>query len=577
MNKNRGWSMSIKFQELKVSQRLAIGSVVLALLFVLSGGFAISATASGSSSITKLSAMVTSGGDSLTLGQLATAVALAENSVAYDYASNASPSGDLATFKATVGEYAALNKAFSSTPMNANMRKLTNQATANLGVYVSMSNQINALLASHTVANSKKAGLMVANLAIGSVITPLATISKYYGLAINTTSKNATTSATNLEETLVALLLVALVAAIFISRKTAKSITVPLNSLVESLDRAATGDLTISAGYQSKDEIGRLSTSLNTFIAKVKGAISEMSTTSATLANSSVKLTKTSEELATSVDGTLERTNNVSRAAENVSTNVTQVAASTEELRTSIDEIARGAAEAARVAGTAVGTAEIAVETMSKLSESSAKVDEVVKVINAIAEQTNLLALNAAIEAARAGEAGKGFAVVASEVKDLAKETSEATHKIANRISEMQGDTDQAIEAINAIAGVISKINDLQTSIASAVEEQSATTQEIGRSVSIAADGSGQIAIRLEKVVDIARSNTSNASATKEAAQELSRFSDSLIQLVGRFKLGGSSSSAPVIRETPKKKAQRARFSPGEDKGSSSNKSGVMR
>ncbi len=553
---------------MRVGQRLAIGSIILGLLFLVVGGFAINTTSSGSSTINQLTKLAISSKTTSDLEQIATQIALAENSVAYDFASNSVASGDIASYKQAVAQFAALDKALTASTLSNPNRKLLTQATSGFDTYVSMSNQINSLLSTHNAANTNKAGKIIANLAFGSMATPLNKVVTSVDNNFLAASNGASSSTTLRQEILISLIAIALLASVLISRKTARSITVPLNDLVGSLGKAAQGDLTVSANYQSKDEIGSLSVALNTFITKVKGAITEMSATSSTLANSSIRLTKTSDELSTSVEGTLDRTNNVSRAAEKVSTNVTQVASSTEELRSSIDEIARGAAEAARVAGTAVGTAEVAVASMSKLSESSSKVDEVVKVINAIAEQTNLLALNAAIEAARAGEAGKGFAVVASEVKDLAKETSEATHKIANRISEMQEDTDQAIEAINAIAGVIAKINDLQTSIASAVEEQSATTQEIGRSVSIAADGSGQIAHRLEEVVSIARSNTDNASATKEAAQDLSRFSDSLIQLVGRFRLGGPTNQT-TQKSAPKQKAHRSRFAPKEDKESS--------
>src|SRR3712207_4671236 len=160
----------------------------------------------------------------------------------------------------------------------------------------------------------------------------------------------------------------------------------------------------------------------------------------------------------------------------------------------SINEIAQNAAEAARVAGTAVQAAEETTRTVSKLGVSSQEIGEVVKTITSIAEQTNLLALNATIEAARAGEAGKGFAVVANEVKELAQETAKATEDIARRVDAIQADTAGATTAISGIAGIISQINDFQLTIASAVEEQGATTAEMNRSVSEAATGSGEIA-----------------------------------------------------------------------------------
>jgi methyl-accepting chemotaxis protein len=201
----------------------------------------------------------------------------------------------------------------------------------------------------------------------------------------------------------------------------------------------------------------------------------------------------------------------------------------------SIREIAKNAHDAARVAELGVHVVETASVTVAKLGESSAEIGNVIKVINSIAAQTNLLALNATIEAARAGEAGKGFAVVANEVKELAQETSKATEDIGQRIDAIQSDTAAAVAAITEISGIIAQINDTQSTIASAVEEQTATTNEMGRNVTEAATGSSDIAENITGVARSASDTTAAASSTSQAADELARMASDLQQLVGQF------------------------------------------
>ncbi len=155
---------------------------------------------------------------------------------------------------------------------------------------------------------------------------------------------------------------------------------------------------------------------------------------------------------------------------------------------------------------------------MSKLGESSAEIGQVIKVITSIAQQTNLLALNATIEAARAGEAGKGFAVVANEVKELAKQTAKATEDISQRIATIQTDAKGAVKAIETISGVINKGNDISGTIATAVEEQSATTNEMSRNALEAAKGAGEIASSITGVAQTARGTFSGAEESQNAA-----------------------------------------------------------
>jgi len=151
-----------------------------------------------------------------------------------------------------------------------------------------------------------------------------------------------------------------------------------------------------------------------------------------------------------------------------------------------------------------------------------------------------LLALNATIEAARAGEAGKGFAVVANEVKELAKETAKATEDISRKIEAIQTDTKAAVDAIASISGVINQINDISSTIATAVEEQNATTNEMSRNVSEAAHGSGEITSNISGVAEAAQGTTRGATDTQKASQQLVETSNELRRLVEQFRIGAS-------------------------------------
>ncbi len=258
------------------------------------------------------------------------------------------------------------------------------------------------------------------------------------------------------------------------------------------------------------------------------------------LSSAAEELTATSQQMSANAEETSAQTKVVSAATLSVSQNLQTVATGAEEMGASIKEIAKNATEAAKVATSAVKVAETANTTVSKLGDSSTEIGQVIKVITSIAQQTNLLALNATIEAARAGEAGKGFAVVANEVKELAKETAKATEDISRKIEAIQTDTKAAVDAIGTISGVINQINGISSTIASAVEEQNATTNEMSRNVSDAARGSGEITSNIAGVAQAAESTSRGAGDTQKAAQDLVETATQLRRLVEQFKINAN-------------------------------------
>ncbi len=319
-------------------------------------------------------------------------------------------------------------------------------------------------------------------------------------------------------------------------RKKNEDLQIKVDSMLEVVNFAAQGDLTKSITVKGDDAIGQMGEGLGAFFEDLRHSISKMAKTAQSLSDASGELSSVSQQMAGNAKETSSQANVVSAASEEISRSVQTVATGSEEMSASIMEIAQNAQEAASVAASAVQVAESTNKTIGKLGESSAEIGEVVKVINSIAEQTNLLALNATIEAARAGEAGKGFAVVANEVKQLANQTAKATEEIGSKILAIQTDTKSAVEAIGEISAVIDKINDISSTIASAVEEQTATTAEIGRNVNEAAKGSAEINQNIAGVAQAAENTSAGVGQTQKAAEQLMAMANDLKNLVSQFK-----------------------------------------
>jgi methyl-accepting chemotaxis protein len=307
------------------------------------------------------------------------------------------------------------------------------------------------------------------------------------------------------------------------------------------------GDLTKRLEIVTHDELGELAKWFNTFLDQIHHIISQVSGTAERVARASDELNTTSQQITANSEETSAQADVVSQAAQAVSQNLQTVAIGAEGMEASIKEIAKNASEAAKVATSAVKVAETTTITVSKLGESSCEIGQVIKVITSIAQQTNLLALNATIEAARAGEAGKGFAVVANEVKELAKETAKATEDISRKIEAIQTDTKAAVDAIASISGVINQVSDISGTIATAVEEQSATTNEMARNVNEAAQGSGEITSNIAGVAEAAQGTTRGATDTQKASQQLVEMSTQLRSLVGQFKIDASGTGLTAV------------------------------
>ncbi len=347
----------------------------------------------------------------------------------------------------------------------------------------------------------------------------------------------------------------------------ARTITRPINAAVAGLKDIATGegDLTMRLAVETNDEIGELARWFNSFLDKLQEIIRQITNGIQTLASASTQLSAISEQMSKAAQDTSERATGVASASEEMSTSMNTVASAMEESATNtqtvataaeqmsatVNEIAGNSERARTISNTAARQAAETSGKMAHLGSAAQAIDKVVETITDISDQVNLLALNATIEAARAGEAGKGFAVVANEIKDLARQTAQATQDIKEKIATIQDTTVITVKDIDEITKIITEVNEVVSGIATAVEEQSAVTSEIATNVSQAAQGIQQVNVNVGQSATVATEISSDIGAVSTTAGEistsseqvhssagsLSKLAEELKTMVGQFKI----------------------------------------
>ena len=450
-------------------------------------------------------------------------VALAENSIAYDYASLSDPTADLQGLQDAQSAFAdALTASRSAKLTSAERAKVSNAATA-FDAYRSQAAQINAELKQNTGASRHQAAVGVAALSYGTIHTPLDQTGDLLLKRADAARRSADKTNSTSDRVQLTVVIVAVALAIGGALLLTRSITGPLARLQIALRKFADGDLTVTVDAAGRDEISDIADAARTAIAGTRDAVLAIDETSDRLSVAASQISSVSDAILASAADTGAQSEMLAASATELNATVVAASAAADELSSSIQEIATTTSAASQVGQAADEAAETSMQTVNELHAAGEEITSVTKLITGIAEQTNLLALNATIEAARAGVHGKGFAVVASEVKDLAGSTAHATEEIDTKVAGVRSSTSAMSAAMADVRERVQGVLDYQTTIASAIEEQNAVTSEIARIV-------GETATAASKIDVSAAATARSAATTSEAAHEARRSSEALTE-----------------------------------------------